>query len=238
MTIVLSSASDPQISLAQDMLRGPYGTDARWRKKENHFRPEGMFQIARQRAAKPPRSVLIDIIRARCRIASEMMANDTVKTSWMAELPVGMMFLEESVYDHPWSKCTYNLGHRKSFSFEPKRERVDAARRTNVDKDDVQYGQEIDVPATCVVNELRFLLRTSIRSLTEDSTERGQGKLLSRGSTNTFHSLLRQRTILIVFSLQFRNRVEGSLRCHSDRMRECFREGLEARRSLQGKWEH
>ena len=140
--------------MAQDMLRGPYGTDARWRKKENHFRPEGMFQIARQRAAKPPRSVLIDIIRARCRIASEMMANDTVKTSWMAELPVGMIFLEESVYDHPWSKCTYNLGHRKSFSFEPKRERVDTARRTNVDKDDVQYGQEIDVPATCVVSEL------------------------------------------------------------------------------------
>ena len=33
-------------------------------------------------------------------MASEIMANDTVKTSWMAELPVGMMFLEESADDH------------------------------------------------------------------------------------------------------------------------------------------
>ena len=81
MTTVLSSASEPQISFAQDMLSGPYGTMARCMKKENHFRPDGMFQIARHRAANPPRSVLIDMIRARCRIASEMIAKETVKTN-------------------------------------------------------------------------------------------------------------------------------------------------------------
>ena len=81
MTIVRSSASAPQISLAQDILSGPYGTDARCKKNENHLRPDGMFQTARQRAAKPPSNVEIDIMRARCRIASEMMANETVKTS-------------------------------------------------------------------------------------------------------------------------------------------------------------
>ena len=109
MTIALSSASAPQISFAQDMLSGPYGTEARCKKKENHFKPAGMFQIAKHKAANPPRSVLIDIIRARCRMASEMMAKETVKTSWMAELAVGMMFLGKSASVRRSKSRTYNL---------------------------------------------------------------------------------------------------------------------------------
>lgn len=78
------------------MLSGPYGTDARCKKNENHFKPEGMFQIARHKAANPPRNVLMDMMRARCRMASEMMARETVKTNCIAELAVGMIFLSMS----------------------------------------------------------------------------------------------------------------------------------------------
>ena len=80
-TIARSSASEPQISFAQLMLSGPYGTAARWRRKANHFRPSGMFHMASKRTEKPPRKVDMDMIEARRRIASETMAKVTVRTS-------------------------------------------------------------------------------------------------------------------------------------------------------------
>jgi hypothetical protein len=55
-----------------------------------------MVQIARQSALKPPRTVAMDMTRARCRIASLRMARETVSTSWMAEAPVGMMLIFET----------------------------------------------------------------------------------------------------------------------------------------------
>lgn len=49
--------------------------------------------MARQRAEKRPRTVEMDIMRARWRMASLRMARETVRTSWIADAPVGMMFI-------------------------------------------------------------------------------------------------------------------------------------------------
>lgn len=54
-TIARSSASLPQISLAHDIARGPYGTAARTIKKENHFKPFGIVHIARQMEENNPK---------------------------------------------------------------------------------------------------------------------------------------------------------------------------------------
>jgi hypothetical protein len=55
-TMARSSASAPHISFAQDIERGPYGTEARPMKNANHLRPVGIVQIARTRFEKKPRN--------------------------------------------------------------------------------------------------------------------------------------------------------------------------------------
>jgi hypothetical protein len=107
-TIARSSASAPQISFAQDIESGPYGTEIRAIKYANHLRPEGTSHIARIRAYRKPKNYILisacsrissrrptvemDITRGLFRRKSLSTAKVTVDTNWTALCPVGIMF--------------------------------------------------------------------------------------------------------------------------------------------------
>lgn len=64
-TTARSSASAPQISLAQDIARGPYAMAIREMKNASHLRPTGIDHMARSSELRNPKKVAMDMTMAR-----------------------------------------------------------------------------------------------------------------------------------------------------------------------------
>jgi hypothetical protein len=91
-TKALSSASAPQISFAQLIANGPYGTAARAIKYADQCSQTGMNQVKSSREERRPKKVQKDMINARERRRSEAIERETVARSWRSDWKVGRMF--------------------------------------------------------------------------------------------------------------------------------------------------